>query len=194
MPLSPATDREMQHDRQVRCLGYKRSDGLYDIEGSLYDSKSYSFTNKDRGEVTPGEPVHLMAVRLTITEDMEIVDVEAVTDAAPYFVCPAIAPAFENLKGVYIKSGFRREVLRRLGGAHGCTHLVELIIGPMATTAYQTLAPLHRERRAQRDPATMDRKINSCYAWSETSLMVKRDFPEYYTPSETVEPATDHRG
>ena len=39
MPLSPAPPRQPVHDRRVRCQGYRRADGLWDIEGHLTDTK-----------------------------------------------------------------------------------------------------------------------------------------------------------
>ncbi|MGH8465382.1 MAG: DUF2889 domain-containing protein, partial [Pseudomonas sp.] len=56
--------------------------------------------------------------------------------------------------GVSIGPGFKKRVAERVGGLKGCTHLTELL-GPMATTAIQTLAPLKQKRlraRAARDP------------------------------------------
>jgi hypothetical protein len=42
MPL-PVTDveRELRHTRRVRYEGYRRADGLWDIEGHLTDIKSH---------------------------------------------------------------------------------------------------------------------------------------------------------
>ena len=39
MPLSPAAPREHIHTRTVTCRGYRRKDGLWDIEGHLVDVK-----------------------------------------------------------------------------------------------------------------------------------------------------------
>ena len=114
MPLSPAPPRQSVHDRQVRCQGYRRADGLWDIEGHLTDTKSYDFTNQHRGEVRAGEAVHEMWLRLTIDDDFVIRAVEAVADFAPYRVCPAITPNFQRLVGVKIAPGFRRQVARHL--------------------------------------------------------------------------------
>ena len=83
----------------------------------------------------------------------EIVDVEAVTDKSPYQLCGGIAPDFKKLIGLRIGGGFNRAVRERLGGVHGCTHLVELL-GPVATTAFQTTFPtrVRREAEAKRAP------------------------------------------
>src|SRR5690554_6406472 len=141
MPLShPSVPHQHFHTRRVEVRGYRREHGLWDVEGHLVDSKTYSFSNKERGEVQAGEPVHEMWLRITVDDDLVIRAAEAVTDAAPYSVCPAITPNFARLVGIRIGAGFRREVKKRLGGTEGCTHLIELL-GPIATTAYQTIYP-----------------------------------------------------
>ena len=39
MPLSQPQDRELLHSRDIVLRGYRRSDGLYDIEAQLTDAK-----------------------------------------------------------------------------------------------------------------------------------------------------------
>ena len=134
MPLSPLEDREPIHHRRVDCRGYRRADGLWDIEGHLTDVKSYAFSNKFRGEIQPGEPIHDMWLRLTLDDKLTVIKAEASTEAGPYAPCPAITPAFAKLEGLKIGPGWRRAVNNLLGGVQGCTHLVELL-GPLATTA-----------------------------------------------------------
>ena len=51
MPLSAPVPRQLLHRRIVQCTGYRREDGLWDIEGQLVDTKAYSFPNEDRGGV-----------------------------------------------------------------------------------------------------------------------------------------------
>ena len=36
-------DRELLHVRNIQCKGYKRSDGLWEIDGWLTDIKTYEF-------------------------------------------------------------------------------------------------------------------------------------------------------
>ena len=120
MPLSPPAPREHLHTRTVTCRGYRREDGLWDIEGHLVDVKSYDFDNHHRGEVKAGEPVHEMWLRLSIDDDMHIKAAEAATDHAPYAMCPDITPRFALLEGLRIGPGFHREVQKRVGGVRGC--------------------------------------------------------------------------
>lgn len=191
MPLPPpAAPREHIHTRVVECRGYRRDDGWWDIEGHITDTKTYAFGNHFRGEIPPGAAVHDMWLRLTIDDKLVIHAVEAATDASPYAVCPAVVPKFQCLKGLRIYPGFQKQVRDLLGGTAGCTHLVELL-GPVATTAYQTVFP-YRERRRSLSPAARQpagerrrkpRLIGSCHAFASDGEVVKRYWPEFYTGS-----------
>ncbi|MGH6952826.1 MAG: DUF2889 domain-containing protein [Alphaproteobacteria bacterium] len=181
MPLSPPAARERLHDRVVECRGYRRKDGLWDIEGHLVDSKSYGFPNRDRGRVSAGEPVHEMWLRLTIDDDMVIHEAEAATDFGPYRICPDITPNFRTLKGLKIGPGFRRAAHAVVGGTKGCTHLVELL-GPLATTAYQTLfSALSNRARADAESGQRPAMLDTCHAYASDSEVVRRNWPKFYT-------------
>lgn len=182
MPLSPPAPRKHLHTRKVECFGYQREDGLWDIEGHITDTKTYSFVNTERGELEPGMPVHDMWIRLTINDRMEIVDAEAVTEASPFSICGNIAPDYKKLIGLRIVSGFTQAVKDRLGGTAGCTHLTELL-GPVGTVAYQTMV---RPRQppplgAGLEPVKRPRVLNTCHAFHEEGPIVKRLWPDYYT-------------
>ena len=143
----PAVKRELAHKRQISINGYVRNDGLFDIEAELTDHKTYSFPSDFRGEVTPNLPVHHMIVRVTITQERIITAAEAITVTGPYSVCPKANEVFNQLVGLQIGPGWRRNVQAAIGGRHGCTHITELL-GPIATIAYQTLYGHEaRERR-----------------------------------------------
>ncbi len=182
MPLSPAAPREHIHTRLVECRGYRREDGLWDIEGHITDVKTYSFRNRWRGEIASGEPVHEMWLRLTIDDDLLIHAAEAATDAGPYQVCPEITPNFAVLAGERIKPGFNRRVKELLGGVKGCTHLVELL-GPIATTAFQTTVAARSRKGAQEPRRRRPGIINTCHALAEDGAVVKRLWPEFHTGS-----------
>jgi hypothetical protein len=185
MSLSPPASREPIHERVIDCRGYRRADGLWDIEGHLTDIKSYPFANAHRGEIRPGEPIHDMWIRLTLDDDLTVVAVEATTVAGPFAICGAIAPAFHKLEGLRVGPGWRKAVHARLGGVQGCTHLVELL-GPIATTAYQTI----HVWRARHEPALeTDRPpphLNSCHALARDGEIVREHYPRWYIGPETV--------
>ena len=110
MPLPPPHDREELHHRRTDFRGFRRADGLWDIEGRLTDVKSDAFNNAYRGEIKPGEALHDMWIRLTIDDDFLIRDVGASTDEGPFEVCPAVTPDFKKMIGVTIAAGWRREI------------------------------------------------------------------------------------
>jgi len=193
MPLSPPVGRQLLHTRRVTCQGFFREDGLWDIEGRITDEKTYEQVNEWRGPLEPGEFVHDMSIRLTLDHRFTIVDVEAVTDKSPYQICGGVAPDFKKLIGLRIGGGFHREVRARLGGVHGCTHIVELL-GPVATTAFQTMSSgkareLNRAWRArmghklEAKPKSRRRPpvIDTCHAWASDGPVVRRWAPDFYT-------------
>jgi hypothetical protein len=180
MPLPSPTDRKKIHVRRVECTGYHRADNLWDIEGHLVDSKTYDFATQWRGEVKAGTPVHEMWVRLTVDEDLLVHDVAASSDVTPYRMCPEAADKLQVLKGLKIGRGWTAEVKKRLGGAAGCTHIVELL-GPVATTAYQTLVAVRRLRPDVLNAAGRPAKIDSCYAYASGSELVRELWPNHFT-------------
>ena len=151
MPLSHPVDRELQHQRDITLKGYQRSDGLFDIEANLVDTKTYGFPSDDRGQVNAGEPLHGMWVRMTIDTEMNVIACEAASDFTPYSICPGAAPAFANLAGLKIGPGFNKAVHERVGGVKGCTHLRE-VLAQMATVAFQTLYPIQAGARGPQKP------------------------------------------
>ena len=183
MPLSAPAERERLHTRAIEIHGYRRADGLYDIEASLVDTKTYAFTNHDRGEVQPGVPLHGMLARMTVDEDMLITAFEAATEFGPYTICPQAAPNFARLAGLRIGRGFIKAANERVGGVHGCTHLRELL-GQMGTVAFQTMYAVRIKREtAPNAQSTSERPamLGTCLAYAPDSPVVKRMHPASYT-------------
>lgn len=180
MPLERASPRKHIHTRTIDCRGYQRDDGLWDIEGRLTDTKTYSFDNQDRGGIQAGEPIHAMAVRLTVDDDLVVRAAQASTDAGPFGLCGDVVGVFEGLVGLRIGPGWRKAVTGVMGRTKGCTHLTDLVLGPMAVTAFQTVAPARSKRdgggKAER-PGTLD----TCHALASDSPVVERLWPEHFT-------------
>ncbi len=192
MPLSPSqTPRDRLHTRRIELNGYRRADGLFDVEAHLTDTKAYGFELQDRGHVPPGEPLHEMFMRMTVDGTLTIVAFEAVTDYSPYSICPDIVPAYAKLVGLQIRPGFLRAANERVGGVHGCTHLRELL-QPMATVAFQTLSTERVARMAERSPTARPALVNTCYAYRDDGPIVARSWPAFYTGS-TPAPAETGR-
>lgn len=179
MPLSEPRAREHIHSRDIECRGYRREDGLWDIEGRMIDTKTYAFDNRYRGKVEAGVPVHDMWLRITVNDGLEIVDVEAATDAHPYPPCPEITPDYRHMIGTRIRPGWTRTVRETLGGERGCTHQTRLL-QELAVVAIQTIVPvLMREGgfgKTDRRPP----QIDSCHALRSDGPVVKELHPRWY--------------
>lgn len=174
--MSPAAKRERVHTRQINLNGYRRDDGLIDIEGEITDVKTYAFPNRERGTIHAGEPIHHMKVRITINDDLEITAAEAETVAGPYQICPSATLVFDRLVGLRIGPGWRQRVRKTIGGVEGCTHITELM-GPVATVAYQTLYG-ERARQEREQGVNQDREddlnslANSCIGHADDAESV----------------------
>ena len=180
MPLSAPVAREKIHCRDIRVEGYRREDGLWDIEAHMTDTKTYGFDNSYRGHIPAGEPLHDMWLRMTIDEDLVVQQLEASTEAGPFEACPAITPNFARMAGVTLGPGWNRAIKERLGGAEGCTHLRE-VLGAMATVAFQTLFPvLSRKRAKSADKPKRPSLIDSCHAYRADGPVVKTLWPDFY--------------
>ena len=180
MPLTRAAPRDHIHTREIRCRGFRRRDGLWDIEGLLEDPKTYSFDNQDRGGIASGEPIHAMQVRLTLDDDLTIKAAEAATDAGPFHICGTIVSVFASLVGERIGPGWRKTALAKIGGVRGCTHLTDLLLGPVTTTALQTIAAARTERES-RDADGRPALLDSCHAFASGGPIVQRQWPDLYT-------------
>ncbi len=199
MPLSEPAQRQKIHTRTIVIDGYRRSDGMFDVEAHITDTKTRGFENEYRGHIAPGEPLHGMWMRMTIDDTMLIHSCEAASDHTPYAVCVLAAPNFARLAGLRIKPGFLREAAARIGGTAGCTHLRELL-QQMGTTAHQTINSARAEREAAAvlaetgralTPEEMETRsaarfggatgiVNSCIAFDDQGPVVQRRWPHLY--------------
>lgn len=183
---TPAVTRDELHFRRIDMRGYRRSDGLYEVEGRVTDTKPRDFApGAGAGKVVPADmPIHDMGVRLVFDADMVIHRVETFMDASPFPVCLGGGLALQTLNGVRIGNGWSREVRGRLGGTASCTHLMEILI-PLATTAFQTMITERRDRAEPLDAKGRPRKIDSCYAYAAHTDVVQRRWPQFHNPRPT---------
>jgi hypothetical protein len=178
--LPDSGPREELHFRNIEMRGYRRADGLYEIEGRVVDRKPFDFTPPSGGRLIPANhAIHDMGVRLVIDDDMLVHDAIAFTAASPYPVCPEAGASLAAVRGLRIVAGWSSEVKRLLGGSRSCTHLMELLI-PLGTAAFQSLVSVRRARpevlRASGRPA----KIDSCYAYGSQRELVRQHWPQFY--------------
>ena len=181
MPLSEPAPRAPMHNRTIACCGFRREDGLWDIEGRLLDVRNY-VTKTPWREVAPGNPVHEMLARLTITGTFEVVAVECETNSSPFQSCAAIIGNFQRLVGERIGPGWNRRVKQLVGGVEGCAHHVELLC-LLGTVAFQTVGPaLAQENTAATSLSHPGFVLNTCHVWDENGEMVRNLFPKDNLP------------
>ncbi len=177
MPLPTPGERSPLHHRRIDCQGYRRADGLWDIEGHLIDTREEPMQTFGRGRIAPGEPLHEMWMRLTVDDRLQVIDLQASIEHAPYPACPHFpAERLRKLVGQQIAPGWTARVRLALGGVHGCTHLVELL-GPLATTAVQTVYAWRGESPDSRDHQPPEDFINSCHSLAEGGEAARRLWP-----------------
>lgn len=173
-----AVTREELHHRDVDMRFYRRSDGLFEVEGRLIDTKTHGFRRLLAEEDSPpGHHLHDITVRLVLDSELQVHAANAEMSATPFNICPGAAAALQAVVGLSIGAGWNKRVRELLGGVASCTHIVELL-GPMATTALQGMAPLrivstdNPERDAQRRF-----RVDSCYAFAAERDVVARLLP-----------------
>lgn len=177
-------EKELVHTRQITCHGYKRSDGLWEIEAIVADKKGQSVPFNSRPDVQAGETIHHFSLRVVIDDDYQIRDVVPRTMAAPWPVCSEVAAEYRKLIGLRIGPGFTRAVRDLLGGPLGCTHLTDLL-GQVGNTYMQTSWPdrVARQRLTGDDPRHWpDTRtlsfVGNCYAWRKDGEAVAAEYPQ----------------
>ncbi len=104
-----------KHKRSITFEGFKRSDGLWDIEGRLVDVKDEDFVMRS-GTRKRGDPVHDISVRVTIDPDMNVLDVIACSDSTPFTgVCETVLPDYRQIVGLNLFNDFLRSVKALFG-------------------------------------------------------------------------------
>ncbi|MDO8280090.1 MAG: DUF2889 domain-containing protein [Burkholderiaceae bacterium] len=182
-PLPSPAPRTHVHTRNAVYRGYYREDGLWDIEAELTDAKTYVFPNREGVVRKIGEPVHDMAIRVTVDDNMTIRDITASMANTPFAECkPAIDP-MRAFIGQTMGTGWREAITNTIGGIGGCTHLRELLFN-MATVAFQTMPSYQSVLRRQRgepevESDTPARHFGRCMAWDFNGPVVARVAPQF---------------
>jgi hypothetical protein len=176
--------KELVHTRQITCRGYRRKDGLWEIEATVFDEKGQTVPFKTRPDITPGERIHHFSLSVAIDDDYTIRDARAATLAAPWPICTDVAADYRRLIGLRIGPGFNRDVREVLGGPLGCTHVTDLL-GQVANTYMQTSFPdrVARQRRISGDPRQWPDKgtlafVEGCIAWRRDSAALAAEYPQ----------------
>jgi len=180
-PVTENIERKEIHHRRLDIRFFGRSDGLFEIEGRLLDCKSAPFRRLLQDHDTPaGTALHDIVVRLVVDESLLVHGASATLAASPFTLCREAADTLAPLKGLRMGAGWNKRVRELLGGAASCTHIVELL-GPMATTAYQGMAPQRLARMAQAGNDEPKSRVDSCYSYGKDREVVARLWPHLST-------------
>ena len=183
MPLPPAQPRRLLHTRQAHYEGFERDDGLFDIEASLLDTKTFAFVVPGERTWEPGDAVHRMFIRLTVDLQLTVRDIEVAMDDRPHPECVGAQAPMRRVIGCSLRRGWRQAIEERLGKLQGCAHLRELLFN-MGTVAFQTLA--RRLNQANEEAGKPPLPMGGCLAWDPAGPLVARALPQF---SIKVDPA-----
>jgi hypothetical protein len=182
--LPAAVARRPIHTRRISFEGFLREDGLWDIDCELSDTKANPTPMRERGVLPPGEPIHLLRVRLTLDDGLTIRAVQTAAEKVPFGECqlPADAP-MQKLVGLTMGPGWRKAIDGAIGGVAGCTHLRELVFNA-ATAAFQMI-PYHRATEGGRKeelPANGKPPfyMGQCMTWAFDGPVVLRYAPQFH--------------
>ena len=175
LPLPPPAPRAHLHTRKVEFRGYQRDDGLWDIEAELRDTKTRLMSIAGERTWQPGEPIHDMAIRVTIDSAMVVRDIAVAMDGVPHAECPQAQAPMHKMIGCTMGRGWRKAIEHNLGGVRGCTHLRELLFN-MATAAFQTL-PFDKPDGHTNTPPP---HLGQCMTWDFNGPVVERHHPVFF--------------
>ena len=159
--------------------GFRRSDGLFELEGRVTDRKPVDFAPPSDVRVIPaGAAIHDMGVRLVFDEAMVVREVSTFIDAWPYADCPGGGASLQALVGLPIGAGWAAEVRKRLPPSETCTHLREILL-PMASAAFQTMTVTRLHLPPPLDAQGRPVQLGSCYAYGTDRQIVAQRWPQF---------------
>jgi hypothetical protein len=187
--IDSGVTREEMHLRRIAFRGFRRSDGLLEVQAQLTDQKTHDFEPFSGGKhVVAGDAIHDHGLHVVFDSDMVIREVSTAIRAHPYPECAGGGETLQAMVGVRIGRGWSSEVRNRLPSDDTCTHIKEMLI-PLASAAYQTIYSVrsgHADNSDAIDANGRPRKIDSCYAYSAKRGIVERHWPMFYMPSAAV--------
>ncbi|MES2484118.1 MAG: DUF2889 domain-containing protein [Pseudomonadota bacterium] len=179
--------REELHHRRIDFRGFKRSDGLLEVQAQLTDRKTHDFSPPSGGtQVAAGETIHDHGLRVVFGDDMVIREMHTAIRAYPYPECPQGGQTLQALVGLRIGAGWNAELRKRLPAGDTCTHLKEMLI-PLASAAFQTVYSVRQNQVRELDESGRPRKIDSCYAYGAGRSLVQQNWPIFFRPSKPME-------
>jgi Protein of unknown function (DUF2889) len=183
MPLPPADpQRLLKHERCIQVRAYARSDGLWEIDAFVRDSKTRTTTTAGQDRLA-GEPIHDLHLRIVIDTAFNVLQSGADSLAVPYpGHCDHHGDRYQALVGLNLLQGFKRAVRERLGGVLGCTHLTELA-DVLPTAVVQAFAG--DVLRVDPDSETKPFQLDRCHALAADAEAVRLHYPRWFRQPDT---------
>lgn len=175
MPLPQPQPRTHLHTRNVVFRGYQREDHLWDIEAEMLDTKAQALDILGVRTWQPGEPIHDMAIRVTVDDALVVRHIAVAMDGVPHTECTLAQAPMQAMIGCAMGSGWRQSIERNLGRIHGCAHLRELLFN-MATVAFQAIPQGSRTNVVEGPP----HYLGKCMTWDLNGSAVQRHFPVFF--------------
>ncbi|MES2481305.1 MAG: DUF2889 domain-containing protein [Pseudomonadota bacterium] len=190
-PEVPAVTRERLHTRAIVFEGFSRSDGLWDVEGSLLDTKRIAWERVNLPTYQPGDPVHHLKVLVTLDDYLTVIAISSDLPTTPHAECQKTGEPLQQLVGQRIGRGWRRAIESAMGGTAGCTHLRELLVG-LGTGAIQAIGGVRDQRRRKQGlpPILPEGQsphfVGGCLTWRRDGPVLQKYFPQF-----AIFPASD---
>jgi hypothetical protein len=184
LPIA-APSRQLKHTRRIDVQVYARGNGQWEVDAVLTDVKT---RDAPLGHtVRPaGAPIHDMLLRLVIDERLNILESGALTRAMPYpGQCDDYGDVYGQLAGLNLLKGFRQQVMHRLGGVVGCTHLTELS-QVLPTAVVQAFAGEVIDTRGDNPASDQPFQIDRCHALRADGPAVQTFYPRWYRQRESA--------
>lgn len=177
MSLSPPkSTRQRAHVRKIEIEGYRREDGLLELDAMLEDIKDADYPLAS-GVRAGGDPLHRMWVRITLDREFNIVAAEVTSERVPYpGGCDTIGSAYDSIIGLNLVRGFRSAVSEMFADVRGCSHITELLFS-LPTAAIQTFATFRRDTE---DSGEKPFQLDRCHALETSSDTVRKYYPKWY--------------
>lgn len=168
-------DARKIHGRTIAVSTYAYDQDSVIVEGRLTDTR-FKKTYYLDGESRPPGIVHDLVVRLRVKgPDLVIEDIEVEMKTVPHEDCDQTINSLMPIKGMKIRHGFTAGVKASVGGAKGCSHLVELLLA-MAPAAVQgawsavATKPIDPSKHSGKALAFLD---NTCWVWRSDGPLMK---------------------
>ncbi len=166
------------HGRMINMKTYVVDDDTVIVEGELKDDRYQAVYDITGTKLTAG-PIHHLVIRLLIRgKSMEIEDAEAEMLHVPHEECKITRESIADIIGLEVKSGFIKNVQKKIGGIKGCAHLTHLLT-VMSQAVFQGMVVVKGKNRILLpknldDMKGLENLIGSCKIWDHGELKLTK--------------------